>query len=122
VDTSPAASIPVITAAELSACLLDEDVLIVNVLPREWYEQARIARSISIPLDELPGRAADLNRSKNLVVYCASRECMDSSKAARFLTALGFDVAVFAGGMKEWRELGLPWEGTDRGCGDRPST
>jgi rhodanese-related sulfurtransferase len=58
----------------------------------------------NIPLAELPGRLADLQKDKTrpLVVVC--RTDMRSAKAAALLRAEGFrDVAVLRGGMLAWR-------------------
>jgi len=46
-----------------------------------------------------------------VVVYCASDTCQNSHIAARVLEQIGYtDVAVYAGGKKDWSEAGLPVE------------
>jgi len=51
--------------------LLTEGAQLVEVLPREEYEEEHIAGAINIPLKELNRQTAlQLNRSRPVVVYC----------------------------------------------------
>lgn len=52
--------------------LLDEaSAQLVEVLPRQEYEQEHIAGAINVPLKELtPDSVAVLDRSRPVVVYC----------------------------------------------------
>ena len=59
---------------------------------------------------ELEGRAWEIDKSREVIVYCASVKCDASRRAAEMLTVLGFDVKAYEGGIKEWKEAGLPIE------------
>ncbi len=49
----------------------EERAQVVEVLPRDEYEQAHIAGAISLPLQELtPATAARLDRERPVIVYC----------------------------------------------------
>jgi rhodanese-related sulfurtransferase len=51
--------------------LLKEGAQLVEVLPREEYEEEHIAGAINIPLKELNGQTAmQLDRSRPVIVYC----------------------------------------------------
>jgi len=51
--------------------LLKEGAQLVEVLPREEYEEEHIAGAINIPLKELNRQTAmQLDRSRPVVVYC----------------------------------------------------
>ena len=51
--------------------LLTEGAQLVEVLPREEYEEEHIAGAINIPLKELNRQTAmQLDRSRPVVVYC----------------------------------------------------
>ncbi len=51
--------------------LLNEGAQLVEVLPREEYEEEHIAGAINIPLKELNRKTAmQLDRSRPVVVYC----------------------------------------------------
>ncbi len=68
--------------------------------PKE-YERGHIPGAVLIPLKELGGRLQELDRSRPIVVYCASG--VRSSAAARILKGAGFEkVYNLKGGMKAW--------------------
>jgi rhodanese-related sulfurtransferase len=51
--------------------LLKEGAQLVEVLPREEYEEEHIAGAINIPLKELNRKTAmQLDRSRPVIVYC----------------------------------------------------
>lgn len=87
-----------------------ESVQIVNVLNPDYYHLGMIKGSKKIPLAELDKRSGELNPSGEVVVYCASYQCGASKAAAKKLTKLGFTVYAYEGGIKEWKEAGLPTE------------
>ncbi|MCL5038935.1 MAG: rhodanese-like domain-containing protein [Firmicutes bacterium] len=106
--------IDAITKEELLSMYGNPDVIVLNVLPRDWFERAHILGSISIPVEELAGRLDCLPSDKLIVTYCASYGCTSCVEAAQFLASHGFNVKVYRGGTKEWMEAGLPWEGSER--------
>ena len=88
------------------------DVMVVNVLARESFEDCHIVGSISVPLAELEAAAAGWDKSQKIVTYCAHSACPASGSAADMLTELGFEnVQAYEGGIKEWYQTGLPTEG-----------
>lgn len=87
----------------------DTQPLIIDVLSPESYAKAHVEGAVNIPLAQLKDRAATMDKERRTVVYCASYECHASTAAARLLTSLGFkDVSDYKGGIKEWKEAGLP--------------
>jgi len=76
--------------------------------PRE-REQKRVAGSLSVPLNHLTERVAELPRDRPLLVFCAGG--YRSSIAASLLQRHGFDrVAEIAGGIAAWETANLPVE------------
>lgn len=94
---------PEITPRELKACLdAGGDTFIIDV--REPYEN-RICRldSLLIPLAEIPSRLDDLDRSRDIVVYC--RTGIRSAAAVAFLKGAGFErVWNLRGGILAWAD------------------
>ena len=88
----------------------NDGVQIVNVLSPEFYGKGFIKGSKKIPVDQLDRRMNELDKSKEVVTYCASTECNASRKAAEKLAAKGFKVKAYEGGIKEWSEAGLPMD------------
>lgn len=69
-----------------------------------------IQGSRKIPLAELDQRVGELDKARDVVTYCASDQCNASKQAAEKLVAQGFKVRAYEGGIKEWKEAGLPLE------------
>ena len=67
------------------------------------YEICRIPNSKLIPLNELPTRVHELDRSRNIVVHC--RSGARSAKAVKFLREAGFDkIKNLKGGILAWSD------------------
>ena len=100
-----------ITKEELSEKLKSgAPVQVVNVLNPDYYKLGIIKDSKKIPLEELDKRLGELDKSQEVVTYCASYKCGASKEAAHKLAGLGFNVRAYEGGIKEWKEAGLPVE------------
>jgi len=50
--------------------LMAQDAQLVDVLPREQYEQEHIAGAISIPLARFPAELDRLHPGRAVIVYC----------------------------------------------------
>lgn len=91
-----------ITPSELNARLAGGDAIqLLDVREPHEHDYARIGGARLIPLRELPSRAAELDRSTDLVVYC--HHGVRSAHAVEFLRHGGFDRARnLAGGIDRW--------------------
>ena len=94
-----------------------EDFVLINVLAEEYFDQEHIPGSVNIPVkqedfvDKVKARLPD--KSKKVVVYCASFECQASPGAAKKLSDEGYmEVYDYEGGIKEWKEAGYELEST----------
>lgn len=74
--------------------------------PQEVQMFGAIAGSQLIPMNELPARLAELPRDREIVMYCKSG--MRSGNAAAWLRQQGWKAVNLAGGIDQWRVLGLP--------------
>jgi len=89
----------------------DKSLVVVDVLSKESYDKAHVAGAVHLPYAELKEKAATLDKDATVVVYCANYQCHASTSAAEALTAMGFNhVYDYKGGIKEWKEAGLPVE------------
>jgi rhodanese-related sulfurtransferase len=88
----------------------NEPVQVVNVLNPAYYNLGFIKGSKRIPVSELDKRRHELDRNREVVTYCAGYECSASSEGAEKLSAMGFNVSAYEGGIKEWKAAGLPTE------------
>ncbi len=86
-----------------------EDFILINVLPREVFNQQHIRTSINIPVesDDFVDQVESVAGSKErkIVVYCANFDCDASPKAAEKLERAGFSkVYDYEGGTEDWFE------------------
>jgi rhodanese-related sulfurtransferase len=89
-------------------------LVVIDVLPAEWYAKSHIAGAINIPLADVERRAADLDKNARTAVYCANYIGSASTQVTLKLTALGFkDVSDYKGGLHEWKEANLPLAGSE---------
>src|SRR5690242_19240049 len=99
--------------------LMDDGAQVVEVLPREEYEEEHLPGAISIPLKTLDSRTtAELDKRAPVMVYCWDELCDLSPRAAHRLEALGFEqVYDYVEGKADWLGSGLHAEGN---LADRP--
>lgn len=99
--------------------LLERGGQLVEVLPREEYDELHLPGAINLPLKELDAQHAErLDRERPVIVYCWDALCDMSPRAATTLDQLGFDVYDYALSKVDWMAHGLPVEGT---AADRPT-
>jgi rhodanese-related sulfurtransferase len=75
----------------LLARLRANDVVLLDVRPEHEFEAGHLPGALSIPLEALDARLADLPRDRTIVAYCRGPFCTLSAEAAGRLRALGFD-------------------------------
>ena len=86
---------------------------LVEALPEKYYRDWHLPGALHLPHTEVRERAPALlaDKSRPVVVYCASATCNNSHIAAGILGQLGYsNVSVYAGGKQDWSEAGLPVE------------
>jgi rhodanese-related sulfurtransferase len=84
----------------------------------EW-EAGRIEGAVHIPLDELPRRAAEIDRDRPIVFQC--RTGSRSAFATQAFREAGFEAYNLAGGLEAWVDDGHPLEPADgEVAGPRP--
>jgi rhodanese-related sulfurtransferase/DNA-binding transcriptional ArsR family regulator len=83
-------------------------VTVLDVRPAEEYSAGHIPGAVSIPLERLAERLAELPTDADIVAYCRGAYCVLSHDAVRLLTAQGRTARRLADGMLEWRLAELP--------------
>ncbi|RSM80878.1 ArsR family transcriptional regulator [Kibdelosporangium aridum] len=84
------------------------EVVVLDVRPREEYEAGHIPGAISIPVEELADRLAEIPADQEIVAYCRGAYCVFAYDAVRLLTEAGRHARRLADGMLEWRLADLP--------------
>jgi rhodanese-related sulfurtransferase/DNA-binding transcriptional ArsR family regulator len=97
-----------VTRDQLRRLAKTTNVTVVDVRPAQEYAAGHIRGAVSIPLDELADRLAELPDDGQIVAYCRGAYCVLAHDAIRLLRAHGRDAVRLADGMLEWRVAGLP--------------
>jgi len=97
-----------VTRDELQRLGETTPLTVLDVRPREEYTAGHIPGAVSIPLDELDARLAELPDDGQIVAYCRGAYCVLAHDAVRLLRTHGRDAARLADGMLEWRLADLP--------------
>jgi rhodanese-related sulfurtransferase len=94
----------------------DENIAIIEALPKSEYDHGHIPGALSMPLETLADEAPKqlTNKSQKIITYCASADCAASTKAAEILEGLGYsNVSDYVGGKEDWKSAGLRLEGSE---------
>jgi rhodanese-related sulfurtransferase len=99
-----------ISRDELRRRLRRNDVVLVDVRPAGEFDAGHIEGALSIPLDELDERLAELPPDTEVVAYCRGQFCAYAHEAVRGLRAAGRSARRLDGGWPEWQlaEQGEP--------------
>lgn len=101
----------------ISASWLDwyadqEDVLIIDLRPRQNYVYRHIDGAVNIPFRELEHNMDRLPKNKTLVFYC--QHGSQSLMACRQLSAMGYRTLSVTGGLNYYRGNRLVFQSDQR--------
>ncbi|MBV9436245.1 MAG: rhodanese-like domain-containing protein [Acidobacteria bacterium] len=105
---------PSISREELLRALGRENLTLVEVLPREYYERAHLPGAVSIPADEIASLAPSLlpDKQASIVTYGLNFTWQAAQQATRELITMGYaSVREYEEGKQDWIAAGLPLEG-----------
>jgi len=110
--------LPRISLKELQTVLAAGSALVVDTLPPEHYAARHIPGAVNACVYEVTflQQIQELGASprSRIVFYGAGPDSLDAVTAAEKLQRAGFaDLAVFPGGLQEWRAAGLPLHGAE---------
>jgi len=92
-----------ISREELRKRLRRNDVVLVDVRPAGEFQAGHIEGALSIPLDDLDQRLAELPADSEIVAYCRGEFCAYAYEAVRALRAAGRAARRLDGGWPEWQ-------------------
>lgn len=84
-----------------------QDVVLLDVRPREEFQSAHIDGALSVPLKELELMLLKLPKNRDIVAYCRGPYCVLSVEAVEFLHRKGYRAVRLEEGVEEWEALGL---------------
>jgi rhodanese-related sulfurtransferase/DNA-binding transcriptional ArsR family regulator len=103
-----------LTRDELLARIKSGSAVVIDVRPAEEWAAGHIPGALSVPLDDLENRLAELPEGTEIVAYCRGTNCVLAHDAARLLVAHGYHATRLIDGMLEWRLADLPVEAGSR--------
>ena len=92
------------------------EVIVLDVRPPEEYCAGHIKGAISIPVEQIEERLADLPTDKEIVAYCRGPYCVMALQAVQTLRAHRRAARRLVDGFPEWRAAGLPVEAAHDGA------
>jgi rhodanese-related sulfurtransferase len=92
-----------ISCQDLQRKLKEKSVLVLDVRPREEFEEGHIAGARSVPLSELKARLREISRKREIVAYCRGPYCVFADEAVAFLSSKGYKAARLEEGFPEWK-------------------
>lgn len=96
---------------ELARRIAAGTVVLIDVRPREEFEQGHIAGAVSVPLPALTAWARDdAPKRKQIVAYCRGPYCVYAIEAVAELQKRGLRAMRSEDGVAEWRAAGYPIE------------
>ena len=87
---------------DIQRLLAQGDAILIDVRPSLEFVHGHVAGAISIPIQELEARIAELPRDKRIVAYCRGEYCLLAGEAVTLLRDRGFDAVRLEGGWPEW--------------------
>jgi rhodanese-related sulfurtransferase len=97
-----------LTPQQAAELLYGGRVQLVDVRRIDEWQAVRVAESVHLPLDELPHRAAEIDRGRPVVFICRSGSRSGMATAA--FRASGFEAYNLVGGIEAWIASGLAIE------------
>jgi len=104
-DTGEAEDVP---REELLRRARSGQAVVLDVRPHHEYAAGHIPGAVSVPLEELEQRLAELPADVEVVAYCRGAYCVLAYDAVRLLTRHGRTARRLREGMLEWRLAGMP--------------
>jgi rhodanese-related sulfurtransferase/DNA-binding MarR family transcriptional regulator len=97
-----------VTRQELARRLRDGDGLVVlDVRPAVEYQAGHLPGAVSIPVEELRRRLAELPGDREIVAYCRGPYCAFAHEAVALLRGEGLSARRLEDGLPEWQAAGL---------------
>jgi len=97
-----------VTRQELARRLQDgDDLVVLDVRPSAEHAAGHLPGAVSIPVEELRRRLAELPRDREIVAYCRGPYCAFAHEAVAVLREEGFTARRLEDGLPEWQAAGL---------------
>jgi rhodanese-related sulfurtransferase len=79
-----------------------EEVIVIDVRPRDEFNSGHLPHARSVPLDELKKLLGKLPMNKEIIAYCRGSYCLLSRDAVNTLRRKGYRASRLSEGISEW--------------------
>ena len=76
--------------------------------PEEEYDSGHLPGALSMPVETLEARMADLPRDQTIVAYCRGPYCALSAEAVKRLREEGFEALRTEISVSDWSDESIP--------------
>ncbi len=97
-----------ITREALWARVRAGEVTVLDLRPGAEYEAGHIPGAVSVPLDELPARLAEMATGRDIVAYCRGPYCVMAPQGSICCERAACLRERLEDGLPEWRMAGYP--------------
>ncbi len=109
------AGLPILTAEEAREVVDSMSHIVLDARPLSDFDAGHLPTALPLPVDDLETHQFNvlpmLTPDQPVMVYCSGLECDESIALGTFLIQQGYtNVALFAGGITEWKDKGYPVE------------
>jgi rhodanese-related sulfurtransferase/predicted transcriptional regulator len=94
-----------VSLGELNERMEKGEVLLLDVRPREEYDNSHIPGAISIPMEELKDKLDSLPTNRDVVAYCRGTYCLWSAEAVELLRSNGINAYHLEKSVQDWNEF-----------------
>lgn len=94
-----------VSLSELKDRMEKGEVLLLDVRPKEEYDEAHIPGAVSIPIEELRGKLSTLPTNYDVVAYCRGPYCLLSVEAVKLLKTKGINAFRLENGVQDWKDF-----------------
>jgi rhodanese-related sulfurtransferase len=104
-----------ITRTDLEVLIATGDVVLIDALPRSYYDQLHLPAALNLVESDVDTKAYRLlpDRNATIVTYCSNEACGNSQAVANRLERLGYTaVRKYREGIQDWVAAGNPTEST----------
>ncbi|WP_026023086.1 metalloregulator ArsR/SmtB family transcription factor [Paenisporosarcina sp. TG20] len=94
-----------VSLPELKKRMERGEVMLLDVRPKEEYDEAHIPGAVSLPIEELREKLASLPTNCDVVAYCRGTYCLMSVEAVELLQARGVKAFRLEKDVRDWMEF-----------------
>lgn len=94
-----------VSLSELKDRMEKGEVLLLDVRPKEEYENAHIPGAVSMPIEELREKLSSLPTNYDVVAYCRGPYCLMSVEAVELLRTKGINALRLENSVQDWYQF-----------------